>query len=144
MSFFTYLVQTKICKLVYRFDLSNWKLLHVAIYFLHCCHLQWNNYSKCLILNSCTFSVFPALEIKELLFMMLRYNIPYMVNSFFFSLYMPVMIKILYEMIKILHVKILNVIYLYWLHNDTLAEKTSLNGHSNEQWINGKRFVIPC
>ena len=45
--------------------------------------------------------------------MMLRYNIPYMVNSFFFSLYMPVMIKILYEMIKILHVKILNVIYLY-------------------------------
>ena len=33
----------------------------------------------------------------------------------------------------------LNSIYLYWFHNDTLAENNSLNGHSNEPWINGKK-----
>ena len=60
-----------------------------------------------------------------------------MVNSFVFSLDIPVMINILYEMIKILHEKMLNAIYLYWFHNDTLAENNSLNGHSNEPWING-------
>ena len=32
------------------------------------------------------------------------------------------MIKILYEMIKILYEKTLNTKYLYWFHNDTLAE----------------------
>ena len=37
---------------------------------------------------------------------------------------------------KILHGKILNAIYLYWFHNDTLAENNSLNVHSNEPWIN--------
>ena len=47
------------------------------------------------------------------------------------------MINILYEMIKMLHEKMFNTIYLYWLHNDTLAENNSLNGHSNEPWING-------
>ena len=60
-----------------------------------------------------------------------------MVNAFVFSLDIPAMINILYEMIKILHVKMLNAIYLYWFHNDTLAENNSLNGHSNEPWING-------
>ena len=55
-----------------------------------------------------------------------------MVNSFVFSLNIPVMINILSEMIKILHEKILNVIYLYRFHNDTLAENNSLNGHFNE------------
>ena len=60
-----------------------------------------------------------------------------MVNSFVFSLDIPVMINILYEMIKILHEKMLNAIYLYWFHNDTLAENNSLNGHSNQPWING-------
>ena len=29
------------------------------------------------------------------------------------------MINMLYEMIKILHEKILNAIYLYWFHNNT-------------------------
>ena len=42
-----------------------WKLLHVAIQVLHGCHMQWNSYSKSLILNSCTLSIFPAPEIKK-------------------------------------------------------------------------------
>ena len=40
-------------------------------------------------------------------------------------------------MIKILHEKMLNALYLYWYDNDTLAENSSLNGYSNETWING-------
>ena len=55
-----------------------------------------------------------------------------MVNSFVFSLDIPVMIHISYETIKVLREKMLNAIYLYWFHNDTLAENNSLNGHSNE------------
>ena len=65
------------------------------------------------------------------------YNIPYMINWFVFPLDIPVIINILYEMIKILHVKMLNAICLYWFHNDVLAENNSLNGHSNEHWIKG-------
>ena len=42
------------------------------------------------------------------------------------------MINILYKMIKIPHEKMLNVIYLYSFHNDTLAENNSLNGNSNQ------------
>ena len=52
------------------------------------------------------------------------------------------MINILHETIKILHEKILNVVYLYWFCNDALAENNSLNGHSNEPWKNGQRFAI--
>ena len=63
-------------------------------------------------------------------------------NSFIFSLDIPVMIDIFYEIITILHEKTLNVIYFYWFHNDTSAENNSLNSHSNEPWINGCRFVI--
>ena len=65
-----------------------------------------------------------------------------MVDSLLLSLNIPVMINILYEMIKIMHEKMLNAIYLYWFHNDTLAENSSLNGHSNEPGKNGYRFVI--
>ena len=43
-----------------------------------------------------------------------RHNILYVVNSFVFPLYIPVVIKIVSEMIKILHEKMLNAIYLYW------------------------------
>ena len=66
--------------------------------------------------------------------MTFRYSIPHMVmvNSFVVSLDIPVMINILYEMIKILCEKMLDAIYLYWFHNDTLAENNSLIGHSNE------------
>ena len=60
-----------------------------------------------------------------------------MVNLFVFSLDLPVMINILYEMIKIVHEKMLNAIYLYGFHNDTLAENNAPNGHSNQPWING-------
>ena len=60
-----------------------------------------------------------------------------MVNLFAFSLDVPVMINILYEMIKIVHEKMLNAIYLYWLHNNTSEENKSLNGHSNDPWANG-------
>ena len=42
------------------------------------------------------------------------------------------MINVLYEIFKILGEKMLNVIHLYWFHNDALAENNSLNGHSNE------------
>ena len=93
--FFTYIVQAKIWKLVYLFDLSNWrnknsfemlsldnilmnghylknvkyhvckKLIHVAIQFLHDCHLRWSGYLKSFIFN---FFSFPALEIKKLVF----------------------------------------------------------------------------
>ena len=54
-----------------------------------------------------------------------------MVNSFVFSLDTPAIINVLYETIKILHERMLNAIYLYWLHNDKWAENNSLNGHSN-------------
>ena len=68
---------------------------------------------------------------------MFRHKIPYMVNQFVFSLDIPAMINILYEMIKFLREKMLNKIYLNWFHNNTLVENKSLNGHSNEPWING-------
>ena len=48
-----------------------------------------------------------------------------------------IMINILYKMIKILHEKMLNAIYFYWLHNDISEENNSQNDHSNEPWING-------
>ena len=60
-----------------------------------------------------------------------------MVNPLVFSLDIPVMINMLYEMIKILHEKMLNAMYLSWFYNDILAENNSLNDHSNEPWING-------
>ena len=60
-----------------------------------------------------------------------------MVNSFVFLLDIHVMINISYEMVKILREKMLNTIYLYWFHNDTVAKNNSLNGHCNETWING-------
>ena len=71
-----------------------------------------------------------------------RHNIPYMGNSFVFSLDIPTMINILCEIIKILHQKMLNAIYLYWFHKYVLPVNNSLNGHSNKLWINGKRLVI--
>ena len=93
----TYLRKTKIWKLAYLLDLSNWKnlrslaillldnilingyspkraeyhvrwkLVHLGIQFLYC-HLEWNSYSKSFIFNSCTLSFFPVLEIKKLAF----------------------------------------------------------------------------
>ena len=59
-----------------------------------------------------------------------------MINSFVFSQDIPLMTNILYEMITTLHDKILNPIYLYLFHNDTLAEKNSLNGHFNKPSLN--------
>ena len=56
-----------------------------------------------------------------------QHKIPYMVNSFIFSLDIPVTINNLYEMIKILHEKMLNGINLYWFHNDTLVDNNALN-----------------
>ena len=55
-----------------------------------------------------------------------------MVNLFDFALDIPVIIKILNEVITILHEKMLNAIYMYWFHDDTLAENNSLNGLSKE------------
>ena len=50
---------------------------------------------------------------------------------------MLIMTNILYEIIKILHEKLLNAIYLYWFHNDAAErENNSLNGRSNKPWIN--------
>ena len=59
-----------------------------------------------------------------------------MINSFVLSLGIPVMINILCKMIRILHEKILNAIYLYYFHDDTVEENNSLNGQSNEPFIN--------
>ena len=127
------------------------KLPHVAIQFLHDYHLEWKNFLKSFILNSCTLSIFPTLEIKKLVFvgkMLWRFNITfiaYMVNSSVFSVDIPVMINILYEMIKILCEKMLNAIYLSWFHNDTSEGTNSLNGHSNEAGINGwcSSYLLP-
>ena len=55
---------------------------------------------------------------------MFRHDIPYMANQFF-SLDIPVMIKIPHE-------KMLNAIFLYWFHIDTIAENNSINGHLDE------------
>ena len=54
------------------------------------------------------------------------------------------MINILYEMIKILHEKMWNTIYLYWFHNNTLAVNNSPNGHSNKLWINKGSPYLMC
>ena len=62
---------------------------------------------------------------------MFQQNIACMVNSFLASLEIPVMINILYKMIK-MPKKILNAIYLYWFYNDTSEKNNSLNGYSNE------------
>ena len=47
------------------------------------------------------------------------------------------MSNVLYKIFKIPHEKALNARWLHWFHYDTLAEKNSLHGHSNESWING-------
>ena len=45
-------------------------------------------------------------------------------------------------MIKVLHEKMLNGIYLCWFQNGTSEENDTLNGDSSEPWINEQRFVI--
>ena len=55
---------------------------------------------------------FPVLEIKKNIVTFLH-NTTYMVNSFLVSLEISVMVNILFEMIKILHEKMLNAVYLY-------------------------------
>ena len=88
-------------------------------------------------------SIFPALEIKKLVLVgkipivMFRHDFACMVNSFVASWDIPIMMRILYKMIKVLHKKMLNTIDLYWFHNGTLEENNSQNGYSNEPWING-------
>ena len=57
-----------------------------------------------------------------------HHNIAYMVNSFVFTLDIPVMFEIVHD-------KLLNIMYLYWFHNDISNKNNSLNGHSNEPWI---------
>ena len=48
-----------------------------------------------------------------------------MVNLFVFPSDIPVIINILYEIIKFLHKNMLNAVYLYWFHNNALAENNS-------------------
>ena len=64
--------------------------------------------------------------------MTFRHNIAYMINSFVVSLDIPVMIKMLYEIIEILHEKILNAVYLYSLRKDTSEKNNSQNDLSAE------------
>ena len=85
-------------------------------------------------------SIFPALEIKKLVFVgkilwLFDIILHIMVNLFVFSLDNPVMINILYKVIKTLQEKMLNAIFLYWFHNGTSEKNNSLNGHSNEPFI---------
>ena len=161
-------MQTKISKLACLFDLSNWKnqssfdvlsldnilsngyclknakvhvhwkLLHVAIPFLHDCDLQTAT-QKVSLWVLARFQFFLHLKKRSYFFPVkycdastLRHDFAYMVISFLVSLEIPVMIDILYEMIKILHEKMSNGIYLYWFHKDTLEKNNSLNIHSNE------------
>ena len=72
-----------------------------------------NSCSKCFTLNSCTFFNFSYIRNKEASsyrqnIVMFRHNIAYMVNSFLVPLEIPIMINILYKMIKILHEEMLN------------------------------------
>ena len=71
-------------------------------------------------------SVFSALENKEALIgkILWRFDIPEMINT-------------LWKIMTTVHEEMLNAPYLYWLHNDKWMENNSLNGHSNEPWING-------
>ena len=75
----------------------HWKLQHVAIQYLHDCHLQWNSYSKSFNLNSCTLSIFPAPEIKKLFVgkILRRFDtvLHIWLIHLYFSLDIPVMIK---------------------------------------------------
>ena len=73
--------------------------------------------------------------------MTFRHNIAYMVSLFVSSLDINVIIHILYEIIKILHEKMLNAIYMYWFHSDTSAKNNSLNAHSDESWTS-KFFLV--
>ena len=103
--FFTYIVQKKMWKVVYRFHLSNWKnwslgyfhwiiLKHIDfISKMQICSLKTTKYSrifftrlspsnlsyaKSLILKFCTLSIFPALGIEKVVFvnkMLWRFNI---------------------------------------------------------------------
>ena len=68
---------------------------------------------------------------------MFWHNVTYIVNSFVFSLDIPVIFYILHEIVKILHQKMINVKYLDWFHNDASEKNNSLSGHSNEPRING-------
>ena len=66
-------------------------------------------------------------------------------NAFVSSWDIPVMITILREIIKILHEKMLNVIYLYWFHTDTSEKNKSLTDHSNEPLsylLSSKIFLV--
>ena len=67
---------------------------------------------------------------------MFQYNIACMVNSFLFSLEIPVIISILYEIIKVMYEKVVNAIYSYCFHNNSSEKNNLLNGHSNKPWIN--------
>ena len=95
-----------------------WKLVHVSKQFLHSCHLERNSYSKSLILNSCTHSIFPTLEINMLGLLgkiMWNFDIIFHIKLIhvFFALDISVMIKLLCKMSKFLHEKMLNAIYWY-------------------------------
>ena len=59
-----------------------------------------------------------------------------MVNSFVASLDITVMINVLQEIIKILHEKMLKSKNLYWFHSCASEGNNTLNGHSNENWVN--------
>lgn len=65
-----------------------------------------------------------------------------MVDLFVFSLDIPELFNILYEIITMLQEEILNLIYLYWSHKDIKEENKSINGNSNESWINGYKIVM--
>ena len=92
-------------------------------------------------MHSCTLSVFLALEIKKLVFVG-KINNAYWINSFIFSLDIPLMINILYEMIKILHDNMLSAIYLYRFHNDVSEENNSLNATWSFQRTLNKWTVV--
>ena len=66
----------------------------------------------------------------------------YVVNSFCFSLDIPVLISILQEKIKILLQKMLKGTHLYWLCNDASEKNNSLTDRFKKPRINW--WLVPC
>ena len=68
--------------------------------------------------------------------MTFQHDVVDMVNLFFISLNITVMINILQEILKIQHEQTSKAITFYWFHTDASDKYISLNFHSNEPYIN--------
>ena len=81
---------------------------------------------------SCTWNKKTLLSVN---IVTLRRYLAYMVNSFFVSWDITIMINILQKIINVLLEEKWRAINLYWFHNDASEKNNLLNGHSNEPRI---------